>query len=108
MSYTISPAKIKTPKTETTKDIMEDVIKIMESAKSNSLAQIITSIDISDNKNYRLLIKSEEKNVNFGEVSNINIKVLKIKEVIKREKGIAGEIYFQDSGKTVFREKVSF
>ena len=87
---------------------LEDIIKIMESSKSNSLAGIITNIDISDKQNYKLLIPSENKIINFGDIKNINIKILKIEEVIEQEKGISGEIYFQDSEKTVFRETVNF
>ena len=85
---------------------LEDVIKIMESAKSNSLADIITTIDISKSTNYKLTIESEAKTVQFGDATNINIKMLRIKEIINQEKGVEGEIYFQDSDKTVFREKV--
>ena len=87
---------------------LEDIIKIMESAKSNSLANIITAIDISDQSNYKLTISSERKTVQFGDMTDINIKILKIEEIIQQEKGIIGEIYFQDSEKTVFKETVNF
>lgn len=87
---------------------LEDVIKIIESAKGNSLASLITSIDISQANNYKLTILSENKTVQFGDTTNINIKLLKIEEVIEQEKGISGEIYFQDLEKTVFRETVNF
>ena len=39
-------------------------------------------------------------------MSNVNVKLLKIEALIEQEKGIEGEIYFQDSEKTVFREEV--
>jgi len=87
---------------------LEDIIKIMESAKSNSISNMISGIDISDKANYKLTIASENKIVQFGDATNINIKLLKIEEIIQQEKGISGEIYFQDSEKTVFREMVSF
>lgn len=85
---------------------LDNVIKIMESAKSVSLANIITEIDITDSTNYRLTISSEGKTVQFGDCSNVNIKLLKIQALIEKEKGVQGEIYFQDSDRTVFREKV--
>lgn len=85
---------------------LEDVIKIIESAKSSALFDIITTIDISESMNYKLTIESELKTVQFGEATNINIKLLKIEELIEKEKGVEGEIYFQNSEKTVFREKV--
>lgn len=85
---------------------LEDVIKIIESAKNNSLANIITEVNIADSTNYILTITSEAKTVHFGDMSNVNVKLLKIEALIEQEKGIAGEIYFQDSEKTVFREEV--
>jgi len=87
---------------------LEDVIKIRESAKTTSLSNIITEIDISDSTNYKLTIVSEGKTVQFGDITDANIKLLKIEGIIEQEKGIAGEIYFQDSEKTVFRETVNF
>lgn len=87
---------------------LEDIIKIMESAKSNSLGNMITIIDMSENENYKLTISSEGKIVQFGNATDIKIKLLKIEEIIEQEKGIEGEIYFQDSEKTVFREMVNF
>lgn len=85
---------------------LADVIKIMESARSISLADIITEIDITDEKNYKLTIASEGKTVQFGDCSSINIKLLKVQALIEKEKGVQGEIYFHDLDKTVFREKV--
>lgn len=85
---------------------LEDVIKIMETAKSISMDNLITQIDITNVLNYILTISSEEKTVQFGDCSNINVKLLKVQAVIEKEKGIAGEIYFQDLDKTIFREKV--
>lgn len=85
---------------------LDDVIKIMETAKSISMDNLITQIDITDELNYILTILSEGKTVQFGDCSNINIKLLKVQAVIEKEKGIEGEIYFQDLDKTIFREKV--
>ncbi len=85
---------------------LEDVIKIIESAKSNSLANLITEVNIEDSMNYVLTIASESKTVQFGDISNVNVKLLKIEALIEQEKGVAGEIYFQNSEKTVFKEEV--
>lgn len=87
---------------------LEEVIKIIESAKSNSLEKMINNIDITNQGDYSLTIESENKVVRFGDITNANIKMLKIEEIIQQEKGVAGEIYFQDSEKTVFRETVNF
>jgi cell division protein FtsQ len=85
---------------------LEDIIKIMNSASETTLSSLITNIDISDANDYKLTITSENKVVNFGTATNINVKLLKIEEIIEKEKGKEGEIYFQNSEKTVFREKV--
>lgn len=85
---------------------LENIIKIMEIAKTTSVGDIITEIDISDIENYKIIIPSENKTVDFGELTNINIKMLKIEYIIEQEKGKEGEIYFQGTEKAVFREKV--
>lgn len=85
---------------------LENIIKIMEIAKTTSVGDIITEIDISDIENYKIIIPSENKTVDFGDLTNINIKMLKIEYIIEQEKGKEGEIYFQGTEKAVFREKV--
>ena len=80
--------------------------EIIESSKNNSLANMITEVNIADSTNYILTIASESKTVQFGDISNVNVKLLKIEALIELEKGIPGQIYFQDSEKTVFSEEV--
>ncbi|MEI3434613.1 MAG: FtsQ-type POTRA domain-containing protein [Clostridia bacterium] len=84
---------------------LENVIKIMEIAKTTSVGAIIAEIDISDPTNYKIIIPSENKTVEFGDLTNINVKILKIEYIIEQEKGKQGEIYFQGAEKAVFREK---
>jgi hypothetical protein len=78
----------------------------MEIAKTTSVGAIIAEIDISDPTNYKIIIPSENKTVEFGDLTNINVKILKIEYIIEQEKGKQGEIYFQGAEKAVFREKV--
>ncbi len=85
---------------------LENIIKIMEIARTTSVGEIITEIDISDIENYKIIIPSEKKTVDFGELTNINIKMLKIEYIIEQEKEKEGVIYFQGTEKAVFREKV--
>lgn len=87
---------------------LEDVIKITESAKLNSLANLITQIDITNSSNYILILESEEKKIQFGECRDISMKMLKIEALLEQEKGNRGEIYFQDSEKTIFREETNY
>ena len=87
---------------------LDTIIQIMETAKSNGIKDIITGIDITDENNFILEIPSEGKTVQFGDESNINIKILWIVDLINREKGIEGEIIVNvpDIKKVYFREKV--
>ena len=85
---------------------LEDVIKIMNSANETGISKLITTIDIKDKNNYKLELTNENKIVKFGGATNIHVKLLKIQEVLEKEKGVAGEIYFQDSERTIFKENV--
>lgn len=87
---------------------LDIVIQLMEAAKSNGIKELITTIDISDENNFILEIPSEGKTVQFGNGTNINVKILWIVDLINREKGIEGEIIVNvpDIKKVYFREKV--
>lgn len=87
---------------------LDTVIQIMEAAKSNGIKEIITTIDITDVNNFILEIPSENKTVQFGDGTDINVKILWISALIEKEKGIAGEIVLNvpDIKKVYFREKV--
>lgn len=87
---------------------LEDVIKIINSASETEISKLITTIDITDKNNYKLLLASENKIVEFGTATNINVKLLKIQEVLENEKGNKGEIYFLDAEKTIFKEETNF
>ena len=87
---------------------LDTIIQIMETARSNGINNIITCIDISNGNNFIIEIPSEGKTVQFGDESNINMKILWIVDLINREKGIQGEIVLNvpDIKKVYFREKV--
>lgn len=87
---------------------LDNIIEIMECAKSNKIDSIITVIDITDESNFILEVPSEGKKVQFGDGTNINVKILWIVDLIAREKGIEGEIILNvsDIKKVYFREKV--
>lgn len=87
---------------------LDTVIQIMEAAKSNGINEIITTIDISDGNNFILEIPNENKTVQFGDGTDINVKILWIVALVEKEKGIAGEIVLNvpDIKKVYFREKV--
>lgn len=87
---------------------LDVIIQIMETAKSNGINDKIKTIDITDKSNFILELPSEGKTVQFGDETNINVKILWIVDLITREKGVEGEIILnvQDIKKIYFREKV--
>ena len=74
---------------------MNTVIKIFEIAKSNDLSDLITKIDISDTKNYIIILENEGKKVYLGDCSDsdLNTKMLYLKSIIDASQGRAGDVY---------------
>ena len=74
---------------------MNTVIKIFEIAKSNELSDLITKIDISDTKNYIIILENEGKKVYLGDCSDsdLNTKMLYLKSIIDASQGRAGDVY---------------
>lgn len=87
---------------------LDIVIQIMDAAESNGIREKITSVDIENNNNFILEIPSEGKTVQFGDSSNIDIKILWVVSLIEKTKGVEGEIVLNvpDIKKVYFREKV--
>lgn len=88
---------------------METVLKIMETAKSNEIEKMITKIDISDEKNYTLILEGEGKTAYLGDASNINTRIQYLKLVIEKEQGKRGEVFVNQDVNTegaIFREEV--
>ncbi len=64
---------------------MNKIIKICELAKVNELNDLITKIDISDEKNYVVEMESRGKVINFGDCSNysdLNTKMLYLTSIL--------------------------
>lgn len=72
---------------------MDMVIKICEIAKSNDLKDLITKIDISDDKNYTIILEKEGKTVYLGDCSDLNTRMLYLKSVLEASSGKSGEIF---------------
>ncbi len=88
---------------------LEVVLKIMESAKNNELSTMITKINIENEYNYILILEGEGKTAYLGDASNINTRMLYLKEVVEREKGVRGDIFINqdvNSKRAVWREEV--
>lgn len=89
---------------------MNIVIKIYEIAKINNLANLITKIDISNEKNYTIILKSEGKTVYLGDGSDLNARMIHLITILEKTKGKKGEIFLNvdlNTQKTYFRESVN-
>lgn len=85
------------------------ILRIMESANSNSIDSYITKIDITDSQNYTLLFETKGKTAYIGNGSNINDRMRYIKVILEKEEGIEGEIFVNgdlNEDKVYFREKI--
>lgn len=74
---------------------MNLIIKIYEIAKSNDLAEAITKIDISNPKNYTIILENEGKTVYLGDCSDadLNTKMLYLKSIVDESPGRSGEVF---------------
>ena len=85
------------------------VSKIMDIAKNNQMSDLISRIDIENTKEIKIIIESKEKTAYIGDDSNLNIKLLTIKQMIEKTEGLAGEIFVNvdlNSEYPIFRERV--
>ena len=88
---------------------MKAVLKIMETARSNEIEKMITKIDISNDRNYTLILEGEGKTAYLGDASNINTRIQYLKLVIEKEQGKRGEVFINKDVNTdgaIFREEV--
>ena len=85
---------------------LDTVNSIIRVSKSNEIYDLITSIDITNDEEYKVEFKGEGKTAYLGDASNINDRILLLKEILLKEKGNQGEIFINDLNKVFFREKV--
>lgn len=69
------------------------VLKIMSVAQVNDIAELITTIDISDESDYKLGFDSEKKQAYLGDCSDLETRILYLTAILKNEAGKAGEIF---------------
>lgn len=102
--YTTSQEKI-VPGNRLNSDDLEKlntVLKLTESMQNNEILDKVTSIDISDKNNYIIKMENERKTVYLGDASNINDRVLMLKEILIKEADFEGEIFMKDLSKIYF------
>lgn len=72
---------------------LEMVHRIMETANNYEIGDLITKIGIADKNNYILYLEEEKKTVYLGNASNINTRIMYLKEIVEIEKGIESEVF---------------
>lgn len=72
---------------------LEDINEIIKTAEKQQIADLITYIDVSDQKDYRLYLQTENKIVHMGNMEMIEDKMLFVKKILEKEKGNSGEIF---------------
>lgn len=85
------------------------VLKIMETAKSEELLDLITEINIEDSEDYKIIMDAEEKTVYLGDCSALDERMLWVKAILQEEEGVAGEIFVNmnlNVDAPFFRERV--
>ncbi len=88
---------------------LETVLKIMETINNYELGSLVTKIGIENKNNFCLYLEAEKKTVYLGNASNINMRIMYLKEIIIEEKGIESEIYIDgdmNKDNVYTREKV--
>lgn len=83
---------------------LDTLIEIQGIAKTQNIDELITEINIEDDKNFILSIPSHMKTVEFGEGIDVNVKILKLVEVLKKTEGQEGVIHMKN--RVYFSEKV--
>jgi len=72
---------------------MKMVIEIYETARANELNELISKIDISNPKNYTIVLEKEGKTAYLGDGSELNPRMLCLKSILDVNKGVPGEIF---------------
>jgi len=89
---------------------LDVVANIVQTAKNYEVDSFITKIDIGDINSVKLELATEEKTVYLGSCSDLNTRILYMKDIINREKGIRGEIFINGNlseDRVFFRESVN-
>lgn len=70
-----------------------DLIKITDGIKNHNIEQKLSTIDISDDNNYKIEFTSEKKKIMLGDTSNLSTKMEWIRYFMEETKTQAGTIY---------------
>ena len=87
----------------------EVITSIVDIAKNYEVDTYITKIDVGDINDVKLELQAEQKTVYLGSCSDLNTRILYMKDIIEKEKGIKGEMFINGNltqDKVFFRESV--
>ena len=88
---------------------LNTILKIMSEAQVNNIESLITSIDASDENDYKIYFDTENKVACLGDCSNLETRMLYVTSILKSESGKPGTIFVNmnlNTDKAFFREKV--
>lgn len=88
----------------------EVITSIVDIAKNYEVDTYITKIDVGDINDVKLELQTEQKTVYLGSCSDLNTRILYMKDIIEKEKGIKGEMFINGNltqDKVFFRESVN-
>ena len=83
--------------------------KIVEVANSNEITSLIIKIDISNSKNYTLILETEGKKIYLGDCTDLTTRIARAKAIIEKTAGKEGEIFLDGNTSTEnprFKENV--
>ena len=110
VGYSTKEEEIKPGNRLTYEDLekLETVLRILDSANSNGIRNLITRINIQDKQNYTLIMEEAKKIVYLGDASNLSNRMIYLKAILAGEEGIEGEIFVGgdlNKEKAFFRKK---
>lgn len=88
---------------------MKMVIKLYQTLNNNGLAEIVSKIDMSDERNYTLFFESEGKKVYLGDASDLSTRIVCLKGILEALSGKKGEIFLNvdlNTERAYFKESV--
>lgn len=83
---------------------LNTTMEIINTIKNNEINSYIDSINVEDKNDYTIIMKEENKKIHLGNASNINDRILMLKEILTKEKGKTGEVFIKELNKVYFRE----
>ena len=88
---------------------MNIIIKLYETAKNVELNDYITKIDISDTKEYKMYMDELGKTIYLGDASDLNSKMLELKEILHKTQGRNGIVFLNvdlNTQRAYFRQNI--